>query len=294
MFTALFSPLPVMALLLTGEIAPSQTSAAPASPTTSPAPPKTVSFPFYSSGTRMLVMMRVNGGTPAPVVFDTGTNGNVLDTLYAEQIKVPNVGPSQSVDGATGHPIPGYTTQLTGITLGGVAIDDGPATVMEYKRRDEVGVFGPNSFPGKLTEIDFPRSRIRILPDTAETRPSEPGHPHVDDLPAISITLPGMTVDALLDTGNNTDLTLPLSLAASLPLKSPPVVVGVTRSAGGSQKAYEAQIIGEVHIGPVVLQSPVVTFNEGGLPNVGMPVLRQFRLLIDHTNQLTWIEPAAQ
>ena len=104
-------------------------------------------IPLYVSDGRALLMMRINGGHPAPVVFDTGTNGNLIYKSYADDIGMPNVGPSQSRDGSTGLMVPGYTTSLKGVTLGGYAITEGPATVFEFRDEDEVGIFGPNSSP---------------------------------------------------------------------------------------------------------------------------------------------------
>lgn len=282
------SALPLLAALLAAPAeAPAPAPPAAKAPATAPSS-KTVSLPFYRSDKRMLVMMRIRGGAPAPVVFDTGTNGNVLDTDYAASINAPNVGPSQSIDGVTNKPIPGYTTFLTGVTLGGVAIADGPATVFDYKRRDEIGVFGPNSFPDRYLELDFQKSRIRSLAKTPENRPTGAGTPYFDGLPVISITLNGVTFDALLDTGNDVPLTLPMAMAERLPLKTKLEVAGKTRSAGGSHTAYEAQIDGDVTVGPVTLKSPIVVFTEDSMPNVGLPVLMQLKLVFDHTGQRSW------
>ncbi|MET4682718.1 aspartyl protease family protein [Brevundimonas faecalis] len=264
---------------------------APFAAAQAPVAPTIPTFPLFSTHNRSIVVARFGDAVPVPLVFDTGTNGNIVDIAYAEQIGLPEVGPSKSVDGATGRPIPGFTTRITGLKIAGVAIEDGPATVIDYKARDSVGIIGPNSFPGRLTEIDFAHGRIRILPDTAENRPSTPPVPHLDDLPAVMVALPGVEIPALVDTGNDSPLTLPLSMAERLPLKAPPVRFGTTYSAGGQQAAYQAQVLGEVRIGSVVLQSPMVVFNEGGHPNVGMPVLKQMRVLVDHTGQGTWLEP---
>ena len=43
-------------------------------------------IPLYVSDGRALLMMRINGGHPAPVVFDTGTNGNLIYKSYADDI----------------------------------------------------------------------------------------------------------------------------------------------------------------------------------------------------------------
>ncbi len=282
-------PTPVFAALaLLGGEAPA--AVAPPPPAAAVVRP-VESFPFYSSKNRMLVIARFKGGAPAPLVFDTGTNGNIIDTAFARSIGLPNVGPSNSVDGATGKPIPGFRTRITGMSVGGVPIEDGPANVIDFKRHDEAGIIGPNSFPGRLVEIDFAGSRIRVLPDAAANRPAGEGAPHLDGLPAVVVTVAGQSFEALVDTGNDAALTLPLSMAKTLPLKAPPVLKGKTRSAGGVQDAYEAQIDGPVRVGHLVLESPRVYFNETGDPNVGMPVLRQARLVVDHSGGRTWLEP---
>ncbi len=107
-------PTPVFAALaLLGGEAPA--AVAPPPPAAAVVRP-VESFPFYSSKNRMLVIARFKGGAPAPLVFDTGTNGNIIDTAFARSIGLPNVGPSNSVDGATGKPIPGFRS-FSSVTL---------------------------------------------------------------------------------------------------------------------------------------------------------------------------------
>ncbi|CAN7459011.1 aspartyl protease family protein [Devosia sp. LjRoot16] len=250
-------------------------------------------IPVYLSSKRPLVMMRIGDHPPAPVVFDTGTNDNILDTVYAEPFELPRIGPSTSIDGNTGIPVPGYQTHLVGVRLGGAPIADAPANVFDYRSTDEVGIFGPNSFPGKLVLLDLRNAELRILPGTAIASMQGPGMPYLGDgaagLPSIPIVLPSGTVDAILDSGNDSTLVLPLDLADELGVGGTLKEIGKVVSASGSQPVYEGQVTGDIKIGPVTLNNPVVRFFKAGRPLIGLPVLLQMTLAFDPSNGRSWV-----
>jgi len=227
---------------------------------------------------------------PAPMVFDTGTNGNLIDTTLADALHLPHTGPSDSIDGSTGQPVAGYKTTLTKATVGGFPVADGPATVADYKAEDEAGVIGPNSFPGHLVMLDFKAKRIRIFTSASKRAPAGIGTPYRDDLPSVKVHIDGTVLDAKLDTGNDSALLLPTSLLKSLKMKAPPEVIGYATSAAGQQPVLEGQIDGDVQIGDVHLASPRVRFIEGGTPNVGLPIIQQMQITLDPDHGLSWIE----
>ena len=248
------------------------------------------SFPFYLSATRMMVMVRVGGGLPAPMVFDTGTNGNLIAAPLADALHLPHTGPSDSIDGSTGQPVAGYKTLLTNATVGGFAMADGPATVADYKAEDEAGVIGPNSFPGRLVMLDFKAKRIRVFTTASKRAPVGAGTPYRDALPSVKVTIEGTVIDAKLDTGNDSALLLPTSLLKRLRMKAPPEVIGYATSAAGQQPVLEGQVDGDVQIGEVHLASPRVRFMDGGTPNVGLPIIQQMQITLDPDHGLSWIE----
>ncbi len=254
-------------------------------------------IPLYLSSHRVLVMMRIGDHPPTPVVFDTGAGGAVLDTTYAAPLNLPRLGPPNAIDGGAGKPAPGYQTRLAGVRLGGAPIPDGPADVLDHSAPDEVGVFGPNSFPGKLVLLDLEKAELRILPNSAIKTMAGPGAPYLGEggagLPSLPVELPGLTVDAILDTGNDSALLLPLDLAEKMRLTGDLKVVGEAISASGSQPVYEGQVAGDVRIGAVTLHGPQVRFIKGGRPNIGLPTLRRMTLAFDHTNRRTWVLGAA-
>lgn len=252
-------------------------------------------IPIYMSDDRALVMLRIAGGPPIPVVFDTGTNGNLLDKKLADVLKLPNIGPSRAIDGSTGKPVPGYDSFIKNARLGGVAIADDRATILPYDLTDEVGIFGPNSFPDHLVEMDGPGSRLVIRAKAPANIPSGKASPYRDSagspLPATTIMLGKVKITAKLDSGNNAPLLLPNAYIEKLELQAPPVPAGIAVSAAGSQPVLMARLKGSLRIGSATFDQPEIRFIEGGHPNVGLPILRTLSVVYDHGGSRSWILP---
>ena len=253
-------------------------------------PPKTISV--FQSNDRVLVMLTIGDHPPMPAVFDTGTNGNVLDIGVAERLGLENKGGSRSIDGSTGKPVPGFETFIANASLGGTPIQDARATAMAFSHPNEVAIIGPNSFPGQYVLMDLERSRLTLLTPEAAPDAGE-GIRYLGEggasLPSLNIELEGRTIPAILDTGNTSDFLLPLSLAKGLPLEAEPVIIGHATSAAGVQDVYEARLTEDITVAGVVIHRPKVRFIEGGRPNIGMPVLRQMKLMFDPVQRRTWV-----
>lgn len=253
-------------------------------------PPSIISL--FQSNDRVLVMLTIGDNPPIPAVFDTGTNGNVIDIGVAERFGLENKGGSRSVDGSTGRPVAGFETFIANASLGGIPIPDARATAMAFDHPNEVAIIGPNSFPGQYVLMDLGRSRLIVYaPDQApETQESIP---YLGEggaaLPSLNIELGGLEIPAILDTGNTSDFLLPLSLAKDLPLEAEPVVIGRATSAAGVQDVYEARLTEDIAIAGLLIHRPKVRFIEGGRPNIGMPVLRQLKLMFDPLQRVTWV-----
>jgi len=253
-------------------------------------PPKTISV--FQSNDRVLVMLTIGDHPPMPAVFDTGTNGNVIDIGVAERLGLENKGGSRSIDGSTGKPVPGFETFIANASLGGTPIQDARATAMAFSHPNEVAIIGPNSFPGQYVLMDLERSRLTLLTPEAAPDAGE-GIRYLGEggasLPSLNIELEGRTIPAILDTGNTSDFLLPLSLAKGLPLEAEPVIIGHATSAAGVQDVYEARLTEDITVAGIVIHRPKVRFIEGGRPNIGMPVLRQMKLMFDPVQRRTWV-----
>lgn len=146
-FTRRSLPLLVLAIALVGGLALCAAWAADALARKALQPEAVI--PLYLAVRRVLVMVRIGDHPAAPVVFDTGTNDNILDTAYAEQFDLSRIGPSTSIDGSTG--LGARLPDQAGRRSAGWDADCRRAgQFLDYRNTDEVGIFGPNSFPGKL------------------------------------------------------------------------------------------------------------------------------------------------
>lgn len=253
-------------------------------------PPTTINL--FQSNNRVLIMLTIGDNPPIPAVFDTGTNGNVIDIGVAERFGLENKGGSRSIDGSTGRPVTGFETFIADASLGGAPIQDARATAMAFNHPNEVAIIGPNSFPGQYVLMDLGRSRL-IIYAPEEAPEAGQGIPYLGEggaaLPSLNIELEGQSIAAILDTGNTSDFLLPLSLVKDLPLEAEPVLIGHATSAAGVQDVYEARLTEDITVGGLVIHRPKVRFMEGGRPNVGMPVLRQLKLMFDPVQLKTWV-----
>jgi len=248
--------------------------------------------PLYLSNRRMLAILRVGDSAPIPIVFDTGTSSNLLDLKIAASLHLPKTGPSESVDGA-GNPVPGYATFLRNASLSGVSIPDGPATAVNYNQTDEVGIFGPNSFPGKLVRLEGEESRLSLLPIRPDTLPSCVPFQYLgmgdDALPSATLEIGALKIPAILDTGNDSAIILPTEYIHQIPLESAPARIGTVYTAAGKQDLFGARLNGTMTLGSVKFEHPEIHFSNDGKPNIGLPILRKLTILMDPSGHRVWI-----
>lgn len=248
---------------------------------------------IWQSSGRVLTTLRIAGSEPVPVVFDTGTSGNIIDRKLAARLGLPNLGPSTAVDGSLGKPVVGFLTEVKGASLGNVSINAGRANAIDYDLPNEKGIFGPNSFPDKLVRMDLGRESILVADKSMSTLPKGPGIPYIgkgdDALPSVIVDFGAIHIAAELDTGNNEAIILPLSLAKALSLEGELKKVGEATSAAGKQPLFGARLKGAVKIGPLILDRPNILFIEGGQPNVGLPIARQLVIVFDPSEKRSWL-----
>ena len=66
------------------------------------APKPSEIVPLYVSTTRPLAMLTIGESAPMPVIFDTGSDENILDAQLAKRVGLKVVGQSNLVDDARG------------------------------------------------------------------------------------------------------------------------------------------------------------------------------------------------
>src|SRR4051794_5191082 len=263
---------------------------------TAPAEPNATTeiVPLYVSTNRPLVMLTIGDSAPLPVVFDTGTDENILDSSYASRAGLKVVGHSTLVDGANGKTLEVPTAATPDPRLSGIALDTKTVQLLEYHPGDEIGIFGPASFGDSYVVVEAGLNRLRIIPKSSGFVPPGPGHAYKDNLPAVDIDVGGQRREAHIDTGNDSSLILGGDLLKIVPLKSPAKVVAIARSALGEREVLGGDLAGSLVVGPYAMQSPEVTFSlQGSGANIGFPVIRHLTIVLDAAKRRSWVlDPA--
>lgn len=244
--------------------------------------------PLYVSTTRPLAMLTIGDSVPMPVVFDTGTTENILDAALATRLGLKVVGHFNLVDDASKKSVEVPTAATPDARLSGVALDTKIVRLPDYRSGDEVGIFGPFSFGNRYVVVEAGLNRLRIIPKDSGFVPPGPGHAYKEDIPAAEIRIAGKSYDAVLDTGHDAALSLPVDAVKSTPLKAPAKVVGRAVSALAEQDIFGGELAGSVEIGPYSVKDPAVAFFDSVI-NVGFPVIRKLTVVLDPANKLTWV-----
>ena len=245
------------------------------------------------SAARPAVLVRIGLGAPELWIFDTGASGTVMNIDHARALGLHEEQPVRVGSPAGGTPLEGFLTTLEGARIGGMALPAlhvvaAPLTLPNGRG----GVISPTAFRGQLVTYDFAHAVAHISDKEPATIPHEPASSY-NQLPTLAVALGAQNWSAHMDTGSNGGLTLPYSLAASLPLSAPPIEDGVAHFQDGDHPRYRAQIAGHVQVGPLSLDNPEVAFIDG-LPNVnlGMQLLSKMIITLDPEEQREWVQAA--
>lgn len=247
---------------------------------------------LFQSPDRVLVMMRIGDGELVPMVFDTGSDGHSIDRLIVKREHLKRVGTAIEHDGTTGRERTLPLVAIDNVSLGGLKVKRLEATALDYDRNDAMGIISSEMFTGSLVYLDLHNGRARLSPRATTAAPAGPAIAYVRDIPSVHIVMPdGSTLPAHFDTGANGALSLPVDMMDKVPLMATPRVVGRFKSINTEGEVYGGRIRGTIHIGPIALENPAVTFL-GDLANIGLPIIRQVTLVLDPAQKRNWVMEA--
>jgi CubicO group peptidase (beta-lactamase class C family) len=243
-----------------------------------------------------VIEAKVNGKGPFRFQVDTGSGGMLQVTpAIAKTLELPVVGEAIAGD-------PSGKNQRTVRLFSAESLDVGDAHFGQVEVSEGGphfegidGVIGLQLFNGLIVTFDYPNSRFNVdggaLPaaDGAKilTYRVDRGVPNID------IDVAGQTVKTDIDSGSPALLSMPLSLAKSLPLASEPQVVGHGRTTGNEFDIYSAPIKGEAHIGAITLTDPRVDFVDlFPVANLGFRFLKDYVVTFDPANhRVRFVKP---
>jgi hypothetical protein len=251
-----------------------------------------VVVPMRIQDGRIVVEVMLDGKGPFPFLFDSGAHGSVMDLEFAKAQNLP-LGGEVRVGSPGGPGRTGQFATVKQVSVGGLSVQGMMIvafTGLPFKGPDAPrGVLSPYSLAGLLVRFDYPTSRVIFTrgalpqPDGREIF----GWTAQQPLPVIPITVGGQKLDANVDTGARFALSLPESLAKTLPLAAPPVDAGRARTVDQDVAAKTARLKGSLTLGRYSLENPTLMFSalHVDVANVGPPLLRQFSLTLDPANR---------
>lgn len=242
-----------------------------------------------------VIEAKVNGKGPFRFQVDTGYGGMIQVTpALAQQLALPVIG-----EGISGDPSGKNQKSVRILSAESVDVGDahfGQVEVSEGGPHFEGidGVIGLHLFNGLTVTFDYPNKLFNVgggaLPaDGANVLSYNVEH----GVPNIEVDVAGQKVKTDIDSGSPALLSLPISIARSLPLASEPQVVGHARTPANEFDVYSAPMNGEAHIGAITLTNPRLDFVEiFPVGNLGFRFLKDYAVTFDPANhRVRFVKP---
>ena len=245
-------------------------------------------------GTQPAVEVRVNGKGPFLFLVDTGASGVArIDSSVATALSLPTVGETTASGATGGAAVPIKRVAVKSLGVGGREYRDLTPLSRSYNVPGEYvpdigGILALNLFANELLTIDFPQRQLRIEKGAL---PPADGKTVLDyqergGLMHVPITLGGLKLTALVDTGTDRAVDVPGSVIRRLRLANFPHPIGQAEGVTGRVGIAEAVVDGELAIGQHRVHSPAVTFSESfEFPILGSVFFHDFELTIDQRNK---------
>lgn len=253
-----------------------------------------VVLPMRPYGTQPAVEVMVNGKGPFLFMIDTGAGGRArLDKSVVDQL---HIAPTRSgtASGATAQAaVPMTQVRVESLQLGTRRYAQVDALSRSYNEPGEYlpdigGILAFGLFRDALLTIDFCHRQVRIA-DGALPPPDGRNvlaYEDRDGLPYVTFAVGDARGTALIDTGTDGALDLPLTMLRRLVLAAAPRPIGKART-----------VTGDIGIGAAVLEDPLVigihrferidaTFSGAWLfPVLGSGLFHGYRLTFDQKNR---------
>jgi hypothetical protein len=260
-----------------------------------------VVLPMGSFGNRPLVEVKIGGKGPFPFVLDTGASGSVISAPFAEAQKLPVIAKARVLSPGSQTTTEGNLVRVEGLQIGGATVSGMSAVAMDLSRvfpgsNDPVGVLSAGLFPGFLLTFDYPAKRIvlrrgELSPangaDVFEFSPSR-------RLPALPVSIAGVSVELDLDTGSPGGFTVPTELMSRVPISGDLTPAKPDRRVDRVLEAKEGKLKGTANIGRFTFENPTIRFVQD-IPQglIGWEILRRFAVTFDRKNhRLRLAEPS--
>ena len=238
------------------------------------------------------IQVKLNGTGPYWFILDSGAGPYlIVDADLAAELKLPSEGKQAIGDPTNPHALTVDKVLVDRVEVGQLVYEG-----MESLTWDKVlysgtnrprGIVGMGLFGGRLITLDYPAGMVRIEkgslpePDGITVLNAPMSH----NVPSIEIQVNGTPIMARLDTGSTGFLSLPTEYATRLPLTGEPIEVGRAHTVNNEYPVLASTLKGEVRVGGLKVENPVLNFLDTGGANVGTDLLRHLVVTIDKGTQ---------
>jgi hypothetical protein len=261
------------------------------------------------TGTRIYIPAKVNGRA-VEILLDSGADTTVLDKTFAQSIGRRMIG-AGVVTGSGGEMDAGLGTNVT-ITIGNMTLNLPSVAIIdlaEVSNRIAIPlpvILGKDVFLQSIVDIDPSKPTIAFHDPETFTPPANavlvPLEP-LGSLRTVPVSVEGLPDAAMIfDLGNGGYMSLtPAYWQEHKLLGARPSSTRSSGAIGGEQINHVATLKSIRFAGitfrdvPAELSAPnIETDSEREAGNVGMPLLRRFRMMIDFQNSRMFVIPLAQ
>jgi predicted aspartyl protease len=261
-------------------------------------------IPLRPLGTQPAVEVTVNGRGPYLFLVDTGASGVArIDSSLVDALKLPVVS-QETASGATqGGEVPIRRVAVARLGVGDRVYRNLQPLSRSYNTPGEYlpdigGILALNLFAGELLTIDFPGRQLRIA--KGELPPADGrtilNYEERGGVIHVPISVGGLKLSALVDSGTDRSLDLPASVIRKLRLGNFPHPIGQTEGVTGRVGIAEVTLDADITLGAHSVRAPAVTFSDAfEYPIIGSVFLHDFAVTIDQKNRrIRFIRPATR
>ncbi|HET7537001.1 MAG TPA: aspartyl protease family protein, partial [Candidatus Didemnitutus sp.] len=264
---------------------------------------KTVELPARTVGNFFLVEAKQTDGRTYRFMVDTGSTATLASPALAKALRLKEKKGATRlvrVRGSHGGEVELEPVTLKRLVLGDASFERMPALIYDFADLSAQlgvtidGVLGFPLFRDTLLTLDYPGSRLVILPYPSFPAPKIPSSPqrctiafnNDQNSPLVPVQMGNESFIVLLDSGNDGALNLnPTGLHPKF--ANGPRVGTLLGSVAGDRRQLVGRLGQNVLVGTFVLEQPVTDLTDQ-LSSLGGEVLKNFALTFDqHRNRVT-------
>ncbi len=279
-------------------------AACASAPEAAPPAPSTVAAQtsLHVVGNRIFLPVEVQG-IATEALLDSGAEMTLLDTAFAASASLSPFGAEEARGTGAGTQSVQFAEGVT-LKAAGKTLQDRMVAILDLTDISQrvVGapltvVLGREFFDAGIYAIDIEAAQIAEI--GPEAVPVSDPLPLTDahGIKQLSASVNGVAVLADFDLGNGNEVLLSRSFAERAGLLAPENILG-TKMGGGIGGDVERTLvrIETLEIGGLTLKDVTAAVSpqaDGADANVGVSVLRNFRIVVDYAGNRIWLEPHA-